>query len=861
MIWSTWLGVVVAAACGAPPPASTPERASPQPASAPQPIPAGAFALVEQGQPVAVLVDEQADPAVRRVAESFARDLERVSGRRPPVAVDPGSLEGPAVVIGVVGQSAALAGLVASGKLEVADLEGQWEAFRIGVVRDPWPGVPQVLVVAGSDRRGAVFGAYDLSEELGVSPWHWFADVPVQRRSSAYVSGAARTDRPKVRYRGFFINDEDPALSGWAKKRFGGVNAAMYEHVFELLLRLKGNYLWPAMWAPKAFHLDDPKSTALADEMGVVMGTSHHEPLTRAQSEWHRSPDDPTTGGAWNYATNAENLRAFWRRGIERMISKPGGGSYESLITIGMRGDGDEPMAEGTAIRLLERIVADQRRILEEVTGKPAAQTPQVWALYKEVQDYYDQGMTVPEDVTLLFSDDNWGQIRRLPTGDRERAGGYGVYYHFDYVGGPRNYKWLNTVQIGKVWQQMNLAYQRGARQIWIANVGDIKPMEIPLDFFLEMAWDPEAMTPEALETYPVRWAEQSFGAELESEVAALVSRYAQLAARRKPELIDESTFAIGEVTAAGLRRGTLGGFVDEWRALVERMERVRSRLRPDQRAAYFELVEFPIAALANLYELYFATAWNRRLASSHDARANYFLQRAEAAFARDAELTESYHSLLGGKWDGMMSQVHMGYVIWNEPTEQVKPAWTHVAADKAVAAQSAEVVFVPAEPALAGTTQLAATAFERAFDGAGLHFQAIENLGQSGAAMVALPQGQPPTSAEDGVRLQYAFDAAAPGDYEVLLHLAPTLDTRGEGGIRIGLSLDGGAVQTLRSHLIPTAGAARSEEQRAWVRAVIENRHTVSARFGAVAAGRHTLEVFRLDDNAVLERIEIRRR
>lgn len=264
--------------------------------------------------------------------------------------------------------------------------------------------------------------------------------------------------------------------------------------------------------------------------------------------------------------------------------------------------------------------------------------------------------MTVPDDVTLLFADDNWGQIRRLPTRDLGRNGGFGVYYHFDYVGAPRNYKWLNTNQIGKVWQQMNLAWQRGARNVWVVNVGDIKPMEYPLDFFLKMAWAPDDMTPEALADFPAEWAVLQFGESLAQEIGRLMTAYGRLSARRKPELLNEDTYAIGEVREDVLVRGEFSRIVEDWRALVDELEQVRPRVPQEKRDAFFQLVEFPILALSNFYEMYLATAWNRRLASSHDPRANAFLNVVEAAFARDSELTEQYHRLNGGKWDEMMS-------------------------------------------------------------------------------------------------------------------------------------------------------------------------------------------------------------
>ncbi|MBE7220318.1 MAG: glycosyl hydrolase 115 family protein, partial [Caulobacteraceae bacterium] len=600
------------------------------------------------------------------------------------------------------------------------------------------------LVIVGSDRRGAIFGTYDLSERMGVSPWLWFADVPVARRSDAWVPAGSRRDQPKVRYRGFFINDEDPCFGGWGKAKFGGINSALYAHVFELLLRMKGNYLWPAMWAPKAFAADDPRSQPLADAMGVVMGSSHHEVMMRAQDEWHRHTDEGVTGGPWDYTRNAANLRTFWRGGIERMMSKGDGRGYESVVTIGMRGDGDEAMAEGTATGLLERIVADQRTIIAEVTGRPARETPQLWALYKEVQDYYDHGMRVPDDVILLFSDDNWGQVRRLPTpGAPPRAGGYGVYYHFDYVGGPRNYKWINTNQVEKTWQQMDLAYRRGARAMWIVNVGDIKPMEYPLSFFMAQAWDPEAMTPTALAAYPERWAGATFGEANGDAIGRMLTDYSRYAARRKPELIDQDSFPLGEVSHDALDGGEFGAMVAEWDALEARMLAVRAQIAPEQRDAYYQIVEYPISALGNLYRLYYATAWNRKLGASNDPRANPFADQVEAAFRRDGELTARYHAINGGKWAGMMAQVHMNYVIWKDPTQQTMPSISRVGGDTPQSRRGVAPRFASDAPPPPGRVVVEAGAFSRAHDGPGLTWTTIPHLGQGAGGVLALPQGR----------------------------------------------------------------------------------------------------------------------
>ncbi|MAW98442.1 MAG: hypothetical protein CMN72_02100 [Sphingomonas sp.] len=822
--------------------------------------PRTAFPLIRNGRPAAVFVDDEADSAVRRVAASFAGDLERVSGSPAKlIGGDADSLSGPAVLIGVAGRSPLLDRLVAEGRLDAADLRGEWEAFRQIVVDRPLPGVPRALVIIGSDRRGAVFGTYDLSERIGVSPWYWFADVPVVRQTNLLIPAGSRRDQPKVRYRGFFINDEDPCLSGWAKRKFGGVNAAMYAHVFELLLRMKGNYLWPAMWG-KAFADDDPQSMVLADAMGVVMGNSHHEPMLRAQAEWHRHKEDGVRGGAWDYTTNRDNLRTFWRGGIERMMSKGKGQRYESVVTVGMRGDGDEAMAEGTATELLEKIVADQRAIIAEVTGRPASETPQVWALYKEVQDYYDHGMKVPEDVTLLFSDDNWGQIRRLPDpGAAPRGGGYGVYYHFDYVGGPRNYKWINTNQIEKIWQQMDLAYQRGARAMWIANVGDIKPMEYPLGFFLAQAWDPDAMTPELLAAYPVAWAASTFGPERAAAIGDLVTCYSRYAAWRKPELIDDSSFALGGITPEGLDGGEFGAMVAQWDALEADMVKARATLRPDQRDAYFQLIEFPIAALANLYRLYYATAWNRMLASRNDARANYFADQVEATYRRDGELTRRYHSIHDGKWDGMMAQVHMSYVIWNDPTQQTMPSIVRVGADTPHDRQRPKPEFIDRAAPPEGVIALEAADFARTRGAAGLRWTPIAHLGRTGGGVVALPQGRPATQAQDAVMLEYDVRVTKAGPAQLTLLLAPTLDTLGHGGNRIGVSIDDGPVTMLEAKLEASGGAQDTPGKQRWAQAVRDNVIRLSADMGPLAAGDHHIRLWRIDDNVVPTRLELR--
>ena len=621
---------------------------------------AGAVALARDGHCAPLFLDGGDWPGVLRAARDLQADVERVTGRRP-VLVTEGAPRGADVVIaGTLGRSRLIDGLVAAGRLDVSGVAGRWEAYLIQTVATPLPGVERALVVAGADKRGTIYGLYELSEQIGVSPWYWWADVTPRQRDALFVlAGARLSDAPVVRYRGIFLNDEAPALTGWAQEKFGGFNHQMYAHVFELILRLRGNYLWPAMWLPRAFADDDPENARLADEYGIVVGTSHHEPMMRAHDEWGRYGKGP-----WDYAKNDAVLRDFWRGGVARVED------YEKVVTLGMRGDGDEAMSEETNVALLERIVADQREILGEVISRPLAAIPQVWALYKEVQGYYERGMRVPDDVTLLWSDDNWGNIRRLPTAEeRPRTGGAGVYYHFDYVGGPRNYKWINVTPLPKIWEQMHLAWRHGADRIWIVNVGDLKPMEFPIEFFLSYAWDPARWPYEELDEYTRAWAEREFGADHAAAVAGLVGGYAKLNRQRTPELLEPDTYSLVHYREAARH-------LAQWRELVAGAERIEAALAPESRDAFFQLVLYPVKASAVVRELYVAAGLNRLYAlQGRAAGTTAMAARVRALYAEDRALVARYHGLGGGKWNHQMAQLKLGYTYWQTPPIEVVPA------------------------------------------------------------------------------------------------------------------------------------------------------------------------------------------
>ncbi|MEZ0538062.1 glycosyl hydrolase 115 family protein [Fibrella arboris] len=619
----------------------------------------GRFALVAAGKATSLVASSADFAGVTRALKNLQADIKKVTGIEPTVLTETTQGEKEIVLVGTLGKSPLIDQLVKARKLNVADLSGKWETFVTQTVDKPFPGVERALVIAGSDKRGTIFGIYDLSAQIGVSPWNWWADVPVQPQSALYVLPGRHTQgTPAVKYRGIFINDEAPALSGWTKAKFGGVNHAFYEHVFELILRMKGNYLWPAMWG-NAFYDDDSLNPKLADEYGVVIGTTHHEPMMRAHDEWRRY----NKGQAWNYQKNDAALRDFWRTGVQRM------GSYESIVSVGMRGDGDAPMSRESNTALLEQIVADQRKILTEVTGKDAAATPQLWALYKEVQDYYDKGMRVPDDVTLLLCDDNWGNLRKLPAiGAPKRTGGYGIYYHFDYVGGPRNYKWLNTNPIARTWEQMHLAYEHGVDRIWIVNVGDIKPMEFPIEFFLDYAWNPAKWPAAKLDEYTRLWAEKQFGPKHAAAIADVLAKYTKYNARRKPELLAPTTYSLTNYHEAET-------VVADYNKLLAEAEQIGKQLPAAYQDAYFQLVLHPVKACATLNDLYVAAGQNQWYAKQGRAATNDRADRVKQLFDKDAQISRFYNdTLAGGKWSHMMDQTHIGYTYWQQPEKNKMP-------------------------------------------------------------------------------------------------------------------------------------------------------------------------------------------
>lgn len=619
------------------------------------------------------------------------------------------------------------------------------------------------LQLIGSDRRGTIYAIYEFLSQIGVSPWHYWMDVPIKKQSKIYLNESFfLIDAPKVEKHGFFINDEWPAAGNWATKHFGHLvneqgekmnpfNHLYYEKLFDLLLRLKGNFIWPAMWG-SAFYADDPENSKLAQEMGVIIGTSHHEPMGRNHQEWIRNHEQ-YGNGEWDYESNQGGLDKYFREGIERSYKT------EDIFTLGMRGNGDEAMGEGENIALLEQIINKQRKIISEVTGRSAKETPQIWALYKEVQDYYDKGMRVPDDVTLLLCDDNWGNLRKLPSPEnRDRKGGYGIYYHYDYVGGPRNSKWINVSQIQRTWEQMTLAYNYGVKKLWVVNVGDLKGQEYPLSYFMDLAWNSEQSL-EEMESYTKNWVGKQLGENYTEDASNLLAAYSKLNMTVSPELLDKDTFSLDN-------DHEFERVLAHYRDLSNQAGELYVLMPEEYRQAYEQLIYYPLVATANLYEMYYAQAINWK---SDDIKiVNQAADKVEWCFKRDTELTSHYHSLNDGKWEHMMGQTHIGYHDWQEPEYQSMPELRRLKLEINISKEVDQSIVIEAAD------------FNEKTQGE-VVWTEISDMGKTVSAITTLPNTIIP-SKQDFVR--YDFETASSGEFQVEVFLSPSLNWNSRGQI-----------------------------------------------------------------------------
>ena len=797
------------------------------------------FCIANKGITAGIIVDENDWKGVIRAAHDLGDDVRKVTGFPSQVRLlssdSPGMKQPKSIIVGTIGKSRIIDRIIRQKKLDVRKVKGQWESYIIDIVDGN-------LIIAGSDKRGTIYGIYDISERIGVSPWYWMADAPIAHRDTLYYDGGCFIQpSPKVKYRGIFINDEWPSFGTWCKNQFGGINSKAYARIFELMLRLKANYFWPAMWDSR-FNEDDPLSPQLADDMGIVMGTSHHEPMMRAHKEYVYRKDSI---GAWDYATNKANLDRFFEEGLERNKA------YDNLITIGMRGDGDVAMGNGDDednMKTLKDVVDGQREIIEHVYKKPASEVPQLWAIFTEVQRYYDAGFTVPDDVTLLFCDNNWGYIRRTgPEKEQARKGGMGMYYHIDMNGGPWNDRWINTTTAAKIREQLNLAYQTGIDRIWIINVGDLKPKEMPIDFIMHYAWNPDDYPADKIDQYMVDWARSIFGGEYAREIADIVTEYSNMNLERKPE--------VQRVGIYSVETGEAQRMFNRWDELEKRTLSLSKKMPTEMQDAFYQLVEYPAVASAGVAKIYLAATLGDSITM-------------QALFERDKQMTDKYNKVIAdGKWDGMMLDKHIGYRMWSMPNENTLPQ---------VAKPSDKTGITANETAIMAHDYTRRTATDDA------RWVFLPGLGRGKGNMGIEPVTAKSRPLGDGATLEYDINFSQSGKQKLALGILPTNDVNPARGLRIGIRIDDGEMQTIdarqgyvdtfneytkeniaRSKVLkplprPASDIYLSGTRQRMRSEVFDNLRWLSIDLDIPTEGNHTVKVVMIDPEIVVEKLVI---
>jgi hypothetical protein len=771
----------------------------------------GDFELAVAGRAADIYVASEDFKVAGIAADCLAADVERVTGAKPKIKNDARELSGPAVLIGTIGKSPLIDGLVRSGRIETNQIAGQWESFVIVTVTNPVHGVGTALVIAGSDRRGTAYGVFTLSEAIGVSPWVWWADVPPQKRASLAIGAARITSlSPSVKYRGIFINDEDWGLQPWAAKTFEpetkDSGPKTYAKVCELLLRLKANYLWPAMHpCTKAFNLY-PQNKIVADDYAIVMGSSHCEQMLRNNVTEY----DEQANGPWDYDRNRANILGYWQQRLEE------NGKFENVYTIGMRGihDGAMPGGGTTAEKVarLQHVIDDQRELVSKIIDPDPSTVPQIFCPYKEVLTLYQNGLKVPDDVALVWPDDNHGYIRQLSNPEeRRRSGGSGVYYHISYWGAPEDYLWLCTTPPALVWEEMHKAYENGARKLWIVNVGDIKPGEIDLEFFLRMAWDIRPWNETAQPTYLADWAGRTFGKAHAEEIAAVLGEYYRLNFPAKPEHLHLSQFTTNY--------GEIDNRLQRFAELVKKTDAIYERLPREQRDAFYELVVYPVRGSASANEMHFRNPAGRLRAYDRiQTETHYFNEQ-----------------IAGGKWRNIMSSNPRNRPSLRKPEIGAAPEPAPPAPDS----QS----MTPID----GYISFEAERPTRAVAGDGAAWKVIQGLGRSGDSISLLPTT---ANVSATAALEYDFTVDKTGGVKALVYCLPTQPLYPGMKARYSVGIDASAPKVV--------DIATSEFSKSWGTNVLRAAAIGITDQVLARPGKHTLKLQPLDPGLVFDKVVI---
>ncbi|HVW22406.1 MAG TPA: glycosyl hydrolase 115 family protein [Opitutaceae bacterium] len=822
-VWAALLLIPAAAAMDVPPAAGP-----------------GSVKLAGGGKAAAIAVDPKDYPVVGLAANLLAGDIQRVSGERPEVTYE--ARQPQMIIVGTLGHSALVDRLAQTGRLPGVDaIRGQWEHTWSAVVDRPFPGVDRALVIAGSDRRGAAYGLMELSEKIGVSPWNWWADVPARHRDELAVDGAKpEVAAPAVKYRGIFINDEDWGLNPWASKTFdpafGNIGPKTYEKVFELLLRLKLNYLWPAMHGCSTAFGAVPENYALADKYAIVAGSSHCEPMLYNNVHW-----DEKVRGKWNYSTNRDAIHGIWQETAQAR------GGDEAVWTLGIRGIHDAAMETPPSdipgkLGILTDVIRDQRSLIGRYVTRQWGPPAQCFIPYKEVLPIYDSGLKVPGDVTLVWVDDNFGYVRRYGApAERRRPGGAGIYWHISYYGGPHSYTWINTTAPALMWEELHKAWDNDARTLWVLNVGDIKPMEIGIDYFSRLAWNPAAFPTAQEPEFLHAFAARNFSEASAKPLEALLREYYRLGTIHKPELMDRAwAMSLPPEQAAELAQGYAG--------LLKFERLVAARIPADQHDAYTELVGFPARVLGTTGLIFMV---DRQMQLGRDAAQNEkIIQVLRADLG--ARVADYNTQLAGGKWNLMMPGPDAAgkQGVWST---QVRWPWN----EKAPPAGTPPPPSRPAWPDAGQTWRLASRADHTSAAGSAQWVE-IDGLGTSDHAMALEPAGLT-SSWKPGdtraPRLEYSFKTAAAGSAAAYIDFLPTFRICPGMKLRVAVIVDHRAPIEVE---VPGSSGAENEQGTVRQFAVQDNYVRARVPLADLPAGEHTFTIRAVDPGAVVDRVAL---
>jgi hypothetical protein len=770
------------------------------------------FLIADANQSASIYIDKNTAPLIVWAVNELADDVKEITGKRPKI-IQTAVFSKRGIYIGQ-----ASSGLFKSKNVQ-KELGNQWEKFSIKKEKEN-------LIIAGSDVRGTVYAIFEITERLGISPWKWWADVhPIKKENvTLQLPKNGIISSPSVQYRGIFLNDEDWGLQPWAAKTYeketGDIGPKTYEKIFQLLLRLKANTIWPAMHPSTKGFFTLPGNKEMAQKYHMIIGSSHAEPMLRNNvDEWK-----PKIHGDYNYFTNKTQVDKYWQDRLDELKSA----QNETIMTLGMRGVHDSKM-EGAkdlkeSIDMVEKIILNQREMLLNTFKKPLKDIPQAFVPYKEVLELYDNGLKVPDDITLVWPDDNYGYIRRLSTEEEQkRAGGSGVYYHISYWGRPHDYLWLSTTQPGLIWYEMTKAYENGAKKMWIVNVGDIKPAEYDTELFLDLAWNISSIKSDGINQYLKQWLVREFSPQIADNLAPVFEEYYRLAFLRKPEYmgwsqtepttqIKLSDFTEEECLERIKAYNNLINEVGIWQTAVSVDT---GRLVPDERDdAYFQLVAYPIKAAAYMNHKFLY--WNLACRTSDVNQKKKYETLSNEAFNKIKELNDYYNEKLSnGKWNHMMSMRPRNLPVF----DSIKKA--DFSKESSVK-ETSKIIKV-----------IKANQFTSKKEVKEYQWKTINGLGYSNNALTLFPLKHTYFKDEKPA-VSYEFEIENPGDYEIEIHLLPTHANNFDHQIEV--QLNGNKAQSFSINT--------KDRDKTWKENVLRNSAIVKLPVSNANKGKHTITI-----------------